>query len=187
MGHFHQDCPKKKRNVAAVVHQDQVDEYQTVSVDFFNLDRRTDVIKVFSFFDTGSPISCVKRSIIPFSFGIKPQKTKFRGIGNKAIISLGLIKCEIYFKKHRIVHTFLVLPDEEDVVPMLIGRDLMFKLNVKLTQSIYIYKKTELNEINMQNINQKPPNKIISPLMYFKLFRIKLSQFQLDKNYRIIL
>ena len=37
-----------------------------VSVAFFNKYKRTVVTDIYSLSDTGSPISCIKKSIIPF-------------------------------------------------------------------------------------------------------------------------
>lgn len=104
--------------------------------------------KFFSLFDTGSPISCIKKSILPFPISTEKKLTSYRGIGNKNLNVYGRIKCEIHFGNRKCLHSFFILPDEEAVVPILVGRDLLSKFNIQLCQIKYSYTRDELLKLN---------------------------------------
>ena len=84
--------------VAAINRDDDgetVGAFQKVSVAFIDRCRRTKMTEYFSLFDTGSPISCVRRSLVPFALKEKRTVTPYRGIGKNRISSYGQIECKI--------------------------------------------------------------------------------------------
>ena len=92
-------------------------------------------------------------------------------MGNHKLSMFGSIVCEFYFGKRKVIHKIFILPDEESVVPLLIGRDLLMKLNIYLCQrrTILSYNRNELLKMNLNN--NKPNNHIISALMFLNLYR----------------
>ncbi|XP_031639444.1 uncharacterized protein LOC116351482, partial [Contarinia nasturtii] len=153
VGHTRHECPKKKKpeasepNAVATVgnpppetnYQDnwdiaedenevrrlatQLSSMQMVSVAFMNKQNKcTELISKNALFDSGSPVSFVRRSMVPFAMN-KLKCTPYRGMGNKKL-------------------------NNEAVVPLLVGRDLLTKLEVYLCQmKSYKYTACELIKI----------------------------------------
>lgn len=91
-------------------------------------------VKESALFDSGSPACFVKRSLVPFIIDDKLLASNYRGLGNCKVNTHGLIKCHITFRGEKYTHFFFVLPDEDAIVPLLIGRDLMNVMNICLCQ-----------------------------------------------------
>ena len=64
-------------------------------------------------------------------------------MGNHKLSMFGSIVCEFYFGEEKVIHKVFVLPDEQLVVPLLIGRDPLKKLNIHLYQGRKILSITE--------------------------------------------
>lgn len=91
-------------------------------------------IKQSALFDSGSPACFVKRSLVPFNGSTNLTEIGCKGMGGKRLSTYGSIECEVEFKGKHYKHFFFILPDEEAVVPILIGRDLMHAMNICLCQ-----------------------------------------------------
>ena len=76
-----------------------------------------------SLFDSGSPSSFIRLSLVPFTYGPFKQ-TKFYGMGNSRKNSFDNVVCNIKFRDKTVSHSLVVVPDNESVVPILIGKDL---------------------------------------------------------------
>lgn len=140
-----------------------------VSVAFYEQDKCTELISRIALFDSGSPVSTVKRSYVPFLVNSDRKLSGFRGMGNKTLSMYGFVKCQFVFREHIVTHNFLVLPDEEAAVDLLVGRDLLKKMNIKLCQIKEIkYSFQDLLKLNKAQI----PNKtVVSALELFNLFK----------------
>lgn len=77
---------------------------------------------------------------------------KYRGMGNKYLSTYGFVTCIVELRKRDYKHDFLVLPDNEAVLPFLIGRDLMTKMDIHLCQMVKRYSKNEL--LNLRDANK---------------------------------
>lgn len=66
-----------------------------------------------------------------------------RGVGNKNIHMIGRVKCKIHYQNKQIIHDIYIIPDNEAVVLLLIGCDVLRKFNI-------FYAVTKLNIINMK-------------------------------------
>ena len=64
----------------------------------------------------------------------KRTVTPYRGIGKDRISSYGQVECTILYNDRIIEHVLFVLPDDEAVVPVLIGRDVWVKFKIRLCQ-----------------------------------------------------
>ena len=99
------------------------------------------MIDLFSLLDTGSPITCIRESNVPQKIEKLKKPTAFRGLGGKTINMIGPVEAEVKLGNKKILHCFFVLPDNETKVPLLIGRDILLKLNIFLCQKSYKYNK----------------------------------------------
>lgn len=170
VGHYHQDCPKKKRTVAAIgTAEDDIsaplDAFQLVSVAFLNQNKCTELIDCVSLFDTGSRNSFIQRSLVPFdNYRIKTLSS-FTGVGNKRISTYGFVKCHLIFKNCKFTHNIIVLPDDESVVPLLIGRDLLDKMNIRLcrVKDVQLNGKDEFHEFGERVVSALKFDFIESP------------------------
>lgn len=166
------------RSLAKQLASSIIDAKQNVSVAFFDIEQNkcTEVMKRIALFDSGSPASFVRKSWVPFMQN-KTSLTSYRGLGNKKLSTYGTVKCKFEYRKRKLTHDFIVLSDEEAVVPLIVGRDLMTRLNVHLCDvGKNQYSTGELIEIGnkMKNKNKKPND--ISALRLFNLFRCPLDE-----------
>lgn len=97
------------------------------------VDKHTE--SIFSLFDSSSPRSFVSNAHKPPSFVKSLEPTKYYGVGinRNKLMSYGTIKCIITYKKK------IILPSASMVTPMLVGRDLLPKLNVHLCKLKFKY------------------------------------------------
>lgn len=193
LGHNHHNCPKKKKltseqitsAVAAALQSADNDgedaevqrlakklaHHNLVSIAFVKQNKCTDLISRFALFDSGSPVSTIQKSLVPFVANDDQILTKFRGMGNKQLSMCGFVKCKFVFRDHVLMHYFLILPDEEAAVPLLVGRDLLKKMNIHLCQIEKTkYSINEILNLNKENKAQLLPEKVVSALKLFDLF-----------------
>ncbi|XP_055309423.1 uncharacterized protein LOC129573155, partial [Sitodiplosis mosellana] len=164
VGHTRHDCPDKKKpsevaNAAAVAaaiaeseeHEvkrlaEQLSHTNLVSVAFYEQDKCTELISRIALFDSGSPVSTVKRSYVPFLVNKNHRPSGYRGMGNKTL-------------------------NEEAAVDLLVGRDLLKKMNIHLCQVKEIkYSIEDLLKLN-RNKAQIPNETVVSALELFNLFK----------------
>lgn len=194
-GHMRHDCPKKKKKEELVGHvedwNDEVDDDDTgttevktlakqlaeshmVSVGFINRNKCMDFIKCIGLFDTGSPVSFVRRSMVPFEVNRVSTVSTYRSVGGKRLCTYGTVKCKFVYARHRLIHYFIILPDEQMLLPMLVGRDLLRKMRIHLCQLMERkYNKTELLSLNKnkENLLRALPLNISRALNSFNLNR----------------
>lgn len=160
MGHRMAECPKRNPVAAAIDATtdtelaEALDAMQLVCVAFINnRSKCNQVIKCLSLFDSGSINSFVRVSEVPWlgNLDVKPKLTTFRGVGNGKVTSYGTVKCKVTFGNITSIHDVIVIPDDEAVVPLLIGREFLNKLGIGLYQVKKSYLPTQLLEINKMN------------------------------------
>ena len=174
LGHFHQSCPKNKKTVAVIneepnipfshVNTQVLNPYQEVSVAFTNLTGDRIFTTYLSLLDTGSPLSFMRKKDIPYSISCNPRNTSLRGIGDFQIEILNTILCEVTLLNTKIQHVFYVIPDNYINIPILIGRDLLLKLNISLCKFKYNYSNEMLKNFQCrveENINDDLKNAIM--------------------------
>lgn len=153
MGHQHKECPKKRRLVAAAVAPEQplhwaaesaeeevrqlADELaslQMVSVSInIDKDRRTQCTNHVALFDTGSPISFAKKSMVPSDVQCgQLAYSNYRGLGQTKLFTYGKIQLTITFRKQSHLLTVLILPDNVLPTSLLLGRDFLQLFNIGL-------------------------------------------------------
>lgn len=143
-----------------------------VSVAFFKRSKCSDLISIRALFDSGSPTSIIKRSLVPFEVKGEPVPTNLRGMGNRNLSTYGYVKCKIVYENRTYFHYFLVLPDEEAIIPFLIGRDLLRKMNIHLCQlKDNSYSINDLLNLNTNKAENVPENSVIDALKSFNLFK----------------
>lgn len=184
LGHFHQNCPLKQGAIAAAVHSDpsaeqvvefnanieKLESYQMVSVVFVERDKCTVSENCVSLFDSGSGRSFVRKSLVPY-MSDKKRLTPYRGMGNTRLSTYGQILCKVIFRNQSVTHVFTVIPDDEALVPLLVGRDVLPKLGIHLCQIKKKYKRGVLLNINEQNKNVSLKPEVTGALMSFNLLR----------------
>lgn len=168
MGHGHHDCPNPKkqlpnmlpiaRTVAAALRTDELAEIEAteaieainlVSVAFLNVSSAgTKFTDVVSLFDTGNPISFMRRSQLPYDVPDSLKPTKFCGLGGQNIKTLGEARCKIKFKNQTEELVMIVLPDEAMLLPLILGRDFLKKFNVFLSRMNLMYSRGKLIQLN---------------------------------------
>lgn len=126
---------------------EQLAASQMVSVAFKAGSKCTVNKNYVSLFDSGSSRSFIRRSLVPFGCEVQVPSV-YRGMGNVKLNSHGEITCVITFRNRVITHRFIILPDAEALVPLLIGRDLLPKLNVHLCRTKRQYSRDRLIELN---------------------------------------
>lgn len=75
-----------------------------------------------------------------------------------------MAQCARRFRDRIVFHDLLVIPDEEAIVPLLIGRDLMPKLNVHLCRTKRSYTRGQLVDFKINEGESSLKNEIISIL-----------------------
>ena len=174
MGHSYQNCLNRVKNTsAAITTQDReiVNSEQEVSVAFdIDNEHQSSVSQVCSLFDTGSPRSFISKSIVPMMFLDRACNSGYRGLGNTHLTSLGQEKCRLRFRKKTVIHTLIILPEEEIAWPIIAGRDLLEKLNVYLCELPYQYSAKALMKINIKT-QIRPEPLVISRLRSFHIFK----------------
>ncbi|TMW44354.1 hypothetical protein DOY81_010566 [Sarcophaga bullata] len=110
---------------------------------------------------------CAKKSLVPFVMEESKTLTPYRGVGKNKISFYGQVKCEIFYKNKTIEHTLFVLPDDEAVVPLLIGRHRLSKFNIQIKTK---YKRNELKKLNCKN--KELTKEVIIVLMSLILYRV---------------
>lgn len=131
------NCPKRPR-VAAIqeptadeqmceAETDQLVEQlaaqQMVGVAFIVNNKCTVYRVMDSLFDSGSSHSFISRASVPVKCeSLLPSV--YKGMGGAKLNSFGKVKCAIKFRNHVFIHDFVILPDTETFVPIIIGRDL---------------------------------------------------------------
>lgn len=112
------------RSLARQLASSVIDAKQNVSVAFFDVKQNkcTEVMERIALFDSGSPASFVRKSWVPFMKG-EVSLTSYRGLGNKKLSTYGTVKCKFAYKGKKLIHDFIVLSDEEAVVPLIVGRE----------------------------------------------------------------
>lgn len=171
-----QNCPKRNRAVAAIVDDEDgaepIDAFQTVSVAFIIRDKCTELKTSISLFDSGSPVSCIQKSLIPFAINSEKTVSPYRGVGINRLSAHGLVKCKVIYAGRVVIHNFLVLPDEEAVVPLLFGRDILPKLKIQLCRIRKKYTKATLLSLNVNKNEVNELNKFtLSALMSFNILK----------------
>lgn len=148
-GHTYKNCPYiVKTRVGAVnrdaLHDDtkeltqSLDAVQMVSVAFMtNKNKCTKFIDCCSLLDTGSPISFIRKSVLPEEINVQESLTysRFKGLGNIKLFTYGTINCYINIKDNLNLVSLMVIPDEVTPIPLLIGRDLLEIFNIKLNMN----------------------------------------------------
>lgn len=146
-----------------------VNSTQMVSVAFVNnLGKRSDFSKIYSLLDSDSPKSFIKYSQVPFKINKVPKPSIYRSIGNYQLKILDEIVCGINIGNEIIYYKLFVLPDEDISVLLIIGRDLLYRLNIFLCKLKRIYSKSELIETNENNFFGIK----LMPLLYSKKFYV---------------
>lgn len=161
VGHKYRDCPK--RNVAVVESpmgddlpkmendDEEISVIESVSVAFMLKNKRcTKVKNIFCLLDTGSPVSFVKMSVVPNNLFVGSLKlSSYRGLGGVNIPCYGTVDCLIKFRVETRVIKFFIIPDSLMPTPMLLGRDALRLLHIKLICSIS--KPVPFNGDNIEN------------------------------------
>lgn len=185
MGHDHRSCtnprkvlrPHAAQPVAAVQAEDtiELEALNLVSI-AFEIDpvRSAEFRKFSSLFDTGSPISFIRRSCVPERAAKTDAPTSdYFGIGGRRLNILGNVKCLIKFKRQSRKIKIHILPDEEMLMPLILGRNFLNSFRIRLTKLNYKYEKNELLTINKSETSSTP--------LPFDLARI-LDRHSLYKN-----
>lgn len=91
----------------------------------FSIDCNThSCITVLSMFDTGSPISFVRRSVVPQSMGpSEKMNSGYKSIGNYPLCTYGIIAAIVCFRDRKTCLKVHVVPDNYLCVPLLLGRN----------------------------------------------------------------
>jgi len=80
--------------------------------------------------DTGSPISLLKRELLPYNYDIiKPLENdcNFSGINGTKLKLLGIFETEIVINNNRFNLRFYIVPDNTMVMNAILGRDFITK------------------------------------------------------------
>lgn len=150
--HMIRDCPKPKPLNASQValiddfrQRDSVPEPTTdnlghdiselniVSVAFFLKHETTFCNMYDSLFDTGSPISLMKQSIIPNDLiGSSTRESGYSGLGQFKLCTYGEIYVQITFRNIVKKIKIYVIPDNFIPYPIILGRDWLKAMGIKL-------------------------------------------------------
>lgn len=160
MGHDHRSCPnpaiilKPRDDVAFVTDDadyegDAIGAFNFVSIEF-KTTRETICDKVFSIFDTGSPVSFIKASLVPKELVGEQASgavSKYKGIGGNNLVIIKQVKCRIQFLNKSNEVELNVIPNESMIIPVILGRDFLRTFNIELRNSVRRYTKRNLLEI----------------------------------------
>lgn len=169
-GHTFRFCPNPKkilpttRMAAAAGHADEQNDVEPiealeavnmVSVTFLdNLTGGTKLTNIVSLFDTGSPISFVRRSLVPHKVTESLRSTGLIGLGGTKIQTHGEVNCQIEFKQKKENLKLTVLPTESMTMSLVLGRDFLSKFKIFLSQMKFLYPKEQLLKINEAMLNK---------------------------------
>lgn len=149
---------------------EQLTNHNMVSVAFLiEQNKCTEPISCFTLFDSGSPRSFISNSLVPFNLSSEGTLTQLYGMGNKRLSTYGTVKCKILFRAHELIHDFIVLPDDETIIPLLIGVDLLNRMRIHLCQLPKI--KYNVNELKSFNKEKPLDATVISALTLFNLYK----------------
>lgn len=172
IGHRHNTCtnPKKQlklrqpmtgRTAAAAMNagndadeevarlQEAMNSIQTVSVAFLNLSTQgTQLKEIVSLFDTGSPISFIRKSHVPYAIPDTLQPSNLCGLGGKNIQMLTKIDCRITFHNQTENVTLVVLPNDAMMLPLILGRDFLKTFRIFLSRFKLMYSLNDLKQLN---------------------------------------
>lgn len=88
---------------------------------------------VSALFDTGSPVSFIRKSMAPMRLQVLPLNcTQYSGLGNTRIYSYGQHICFIRFQSNTHSCNVFVIPDEVLPTPILLCRDFLKKAGIGL-------------------------------------------------------
>ncbi|XP_065076560.1 uncharacterized protein LOC135700098 [Ochlerotatus camptorhynchus] len=106
----------------------------------FSIDSNTHLCStVLSMFDTGSPISFVRRSVVPQSMGPREKvESGYKSIGNYPLCTYGIIRASISFRDRKICLKVHVVPDNYLCVPLLLGRNFLKEVGITLYDTRFI-------------------------------------------------
>lgn len=151
----------------------KVEYKDMVSVAFHVRNKCIKLKQCLSLFDSGSPTCFVKQSLVPFIITSKTFASRYNGIGNNKLSTYGTIFCDIEYRGKIYGQYFYILPDTEAIVPLLIGRDLMEKMNIHLCQieNIKSYAKNEMLHLNKSNKENIISDKITDALKSYDLLK----------------
>lgn len=94
--------------------------------------KQTEYSKLTALFDTGSPISFVRRDAIPCALMSTVCKLPLRGVGGSSIAVLGRIQAYIKYRGTTKIFDLAVLPNEALSVPVILGRDYLNLMKIYL-------------------------------------------------------
>lgn len=162
-------------------HVIETEQINMVSVTLKSHKAGGELIRMLSLFHTGSPVSFMRHSSVPQHFETLPQPTKFRGLGNTRLVSLGKINAIMKFRNLNIEIPLIILPDIAMGVPFL-GRDYLNKSNIVLCEKIKNENKLPLKRIQLtrpyskSDVNFDPPDlDLYSPL--FQTAKLNCTKF----------
>lgn len=93
---------------------------------------------VLSLFDTGSPVSFAKKSVIPFLELAVQEETKYVGVGGRRINSFGKYSVEISFRNLSRRLTVIIVSDDIIPTPLILGRDFLKLFGIGLIMRVQI-------------------------------------------------
>lgn len=118
-------------SVAFVEHQNQCTEY----------------IECPSLFDTGSPISFIRRNAVSFNIPDALTSTGLRALGGAELFAHGIVNCLIKFNGRCRQIKLTVVPTESMLLPLVLGRDFLSVFQIRLGQPRLIYDRDSLLEL----------------------------------------
>lgn len=127
--------------VRSSVDEANIDVHSEVSI-FFRIDGvACSKISMFALFDTGSPASFVRASMVPqllpdISRNRPTVKTKFSGINQTPIYAYGKANCELNFNNVTKFVDLHIVPDNTISVSCLLGRNFFDTFNISLSMNI---------------------------------------------------
>lgn len=150
MQHAVKDCPRPPptpaTNRVALINEQEgesnneedatINATNDVSVIFLSKECSELVSKTFvSLFDSGSPVSLIKRSKVPPTLQQTDKlfETKYSGIGNSKLCTYGIISIKIKFRNKVKRSQIYVIPDYLLSYSVLLGRDFQKLFSIKFT------------------------------------------------------
>lgn len=101
----------------------------------------------------------VKRSLVPNEIKLPAESmmSGFRGMGINKINSNGVIELHIVFRDKAYENKFIILPDVEAIMALVVGNDLLNKMDICLCQkhSKKSYARNELLHFKEESITSK--------------------------------
>lgn len=152
-GHMIANCPLKRQvafvedraqpaiadwNAAIAQEEEELDEVQTVSVDWKLSNTGNFVsnrVRMNCLLDTGSPINLIRISKVPASVvnDQSLQPSRYSGIGKTPLSIYGTTIATVFFNHQAHEVEFLILPDSLLPTNLLVGRVFLKKFNIALT------------------------------------------------------